>query len=124
MDSLVSQLLALTGRLVLPVGVPEASLLEMRRWLVVCLIQEQPGLLPLEIDASVDPAVAAAAAEGERLAGELSAAGRRVRFERHTYAGIASVEREVVSFGPYQDDALEFVRFDIFDVVPFKRIRA
>ena len=47
MNTLLDQLIALTGRLMLAAGVPDSMLAELHRCLAAILIQQNPKFLPV-----------------------------------------------------------------------------
>ena len=120
MNTLLQQLIELTGRLATAAGAPADSLASLRRFLAAWLIQQNPGFAPVVADPEADPELMQAAREGEALAAELNAAGSRLRWRREPYLAVASqAERARDVFGPFVDDELALVQFAFFENARF-----
>ena len=75
MNTLLQQLIELTGRLATAAGAAADSLASLRRFLAAWLIQQNPGFAPVVADPDADPELMQAAREGEVLASELERRG-------------------------------------------------
>ena len=123
MNTLLEQLIALTGRLALAAGVPAAALAELRRFLAAALIQQNPGFVPVPVNPALGPEINDAAAAGAALAATLDAKGIRLRFIQQPYLAEESAA-EVPSqvFGPFIDADLALVQFSFFETAKFLRV--
>ena len=120
MNTLLQQLIELTGRLATAAGAAADSLASLRRFLAAWLIQQNPGFAPVVADPEADPELMQAAREGEALAAELNAAGSRLRWRREPYLAVESqAERARDVFGPFVDDELALVQFAFFENARF-----
>ena len=79
MNVVLDQLLAISGRLEVPSGVPENALASLREFLAASLIQQNPGALPIQPDATVDAVINQAAARGAARAARLAETGTLIR---------------------------------------------
>ena len=123
MNSLLEQLLALTGRLGLAAQTPEAMLAELRRFLAAMLIQENPGFLPVISNPAYDAAINAAAQAGAELAAQLDAAGTRLGWLSQPYlCEETAAERPAQVFGPFIDAELALVQFAFFETSSFRAV--
>jgi hypothetical protein len=120
MNTLLQQLIELTGQLALAAGAAADSLASLRRTLAAWLIQQTPSLAPVIADPDADPELMQAAREGEALAADLNAAGVRLRWVREAYLAVESqAERPRAVFGPFIDDELALVQFAFFESARF-----
>ena len=123
MNTLLEQLIALTGRLVTAAGVPQATLAELRRFLAAALIQQNPGFLPVVVNPAGDAAINDAALAGAALAAQLNATGVRLRWLLQPYLCVeAAAYRSSQVLGPFIDDELALVQFSIFETAPFRAL--
>ena len=123
MNTLLEQLIALSGRLALAAGVPEETLVELRRLLAAALIQQNPGFLPVPVNPALGPAINDAAAAGAELAASLDADGIRLRFVQQPYlAEETAAELPLQVLGPFIDDELALVQFSFYETAKFLRV--
>ena len=123
MNGLLAQLFALTGTLDPAEGVDAATLDALRRLLAACLVQQNPGLLPVLADPQFSPALNVAAVAGAALAAERTAAGVRLRFVRAPYLGpLSEPGRALQTFGPWVDEQASLVQFSIFETTPLRSV--
>jgi hypothetical protein len=116
LNVILDQLLAISGRLECPSGVPETALTSLRVFLSASLIQQNPGALPIQPDASVVAAINEAAAEGVILAAKLAEKGSRIRVVRDSYVSpLATPDRPAHVFGPFVDANGTLVQFAVFE---------
>ena len=121
MNSLLEQLIALTGRLALAAGVSAQTLAELRRFLAAVLVQQNPGFAPVVVVPAGDPAINDAAVAGAELAARFNAAGVRLRYELQPYLAVeAAAERASQVFGPFIDADLALVQFSVFETARFR----
>lgn len=124
MNVVLDQLLALTGRLELPSGVPANVLASLREFLAASLIQDNPGALPIQPDSSVDAAINEAAARGALLAAKLVASGTRIRVRKSSYlAPEVTPDRPTHVFGPLVDADGSLVQFAVFESARFLAVQ-
>ena len=123
MNGLLAQLFALTGTLDPAEGVDAATLGALRRLLAACLVQQNPGLLPVLADPQFSPALNVAAVAGAALAAERTAAGVRLRFVRAPYLGpLSEPGRALQTFGPWVDEQASLVQFSIFETTTLRSV--
>ncbi len=123
MNGLLSQLLTLSGTLQCAEGVAPEILDEARLLLVASLAQQNPALLPLQPDLSVDAAINEAAQAGVALAAERTAAGVRLRFVRQPYLAPATdpgLPTRVA--GPFIDGDGSLVEIRFFESRPMRSL--
>jgi len=124
LNVVLDQLLALSGRLETPSGVPENSLASLREFLSASLIQQNPGALPIEPDPTVDAALNEAAANGALLAARFAAKATRVRVLRDNYVAPAiTPDRPTHVFGPFVDADGSLVQFAVFESARFLNVQ-
>jgi hypothetical protein len=124
LNVILDQLLALSGRLECPSGVPLAALTSLRVFLSASLIQQNPGALPIQPDASVDAAINEAAAEGVTLAAKLTEKGTRIRVVQDSYVSPATTpDRPAHVFGPFVDADGTPVQFAVFESSHFLTVQ-
>lgn len=120
MNTLLQQLIELTGQLSMAAGAAADSLASLRRFFAAWLIQQNPGLAPVVADPDADPELMQAAREGEALAAELGLTRSRLRWVREPYlAADTRAERARAVFGPFIDDELALVQFAFFENARF-----
>lgn len=123
MNSLLAQLFALTGALNAAEGVDPAALDALRQLLAACLVQQDPGLLPVVPDPQFSAALNEAAVAGAALAAERSAAGVRLRFVKAPYLDATNDPgRPIQTFGPWVDEAATLQQFSIFETTTFRSV--
>ena len=125
MNGLLAQLFALTGALEAVEGADaDAAALEaLRRMLAACLVQLDPGLVPVIADPQFSAALNAAAAAGAALAAERTAAGVRLRFVRSPYLGPDHEPgRALQTFGPWMDEDAGLVQFSVFETTTLRSV--
>lgn len=116
MNVILEQLLAISGRLECPSGVPANALAHLRVFLSASLIQQNPGALPIETDSSVDVDINDAAAEGVVLARKLAETASRVRVVRDSYVTpVVTADLPTQVFGPFVDADGSLVQFAVFE---------
>ncbi|HEX5601385.1 MAG TPA: hypothetical protein VFX63_02505, partial [Pyrinomonadaceae bacterium] len=124
MNVILDQLLASSGRLECPSGVPESVLTSLRVFLSASLIQQNPGALPIQPDPSVDAAINEAAAEGVILAAKLAEKGSRIRVVKDSYVSPAATpDRPANVFGPFVDANGTLVQFLVFETSRFLTVQ-
>ena len=124
MNVILDQLLASSGRLECPSGVPETALTSLRVFLSASLIQQNPGALPIQPDPSVGAAINEAAAEGVILAAKLAEKGSRIRVVKDSYVGPAATpDRPAHVFGPFVDGNGTPVQFVVFESLRFLTVQ-
>jgi len=118
------QLLAISGRLERPSGVPANALASLRVFLSASLIQQNPGALPIQPDSGVDAVINEAAAKGAVLAAKLAETATRVRVLRDCYVNPAvTPERPTHVFGPFVDADGSLVQFAVFESARFLTVQ-
>lgn len=124
MNVILDQLLAISGRLECPSGVPENALASLRVFLSASLIQQNPGALPIQPDPGVGAAINEAAAEGVVLATKLAEKGSRIRVVRDSYVSPAiTPDRPAHVFGPFVDANGTLVQFAVFESSRFLTVQ-
>jgi len=120
LNVVLDQLVAISGRLEVPSGVPENSLASLREFLSASLIQENAGALPIEPDSTVDAALNEAAAKGAVLAAKFAETATRVRVIRDSYVTPAvTPDRPTQVFGPFVDADGSLAQFPVFESARF-----
>jgi hypothetical protein len=116
LNVILEQLLAISGRLERPSGVPANALASLRVFLSASLIQQNPGALPIEADSSVDADINEAAAKGVVLARKLAETASRVRVLRDSYVTpVVTADLPTQVFGPFVDSDGSLVQFAVFE---------
>jgi len=124
LNVILDQLLALSGRLECPSGVPVAALTSLRVFLSASLIQQNPGALPIQPDPDVGAAINEAAAEGVILVARLAEKGSRIRVVRDSYVSPAATpDRPAHVFGPFVDADGTLVQFAVFESSRFLTVQ-
>ncbi|QOY90167.1 hypothetical protein [Paludibaculum fermentans] len=122
MNPVTDQLIALTAALQPVAGTEPADLAELRRFLAAVLIQQNPGI-PVPVDSSMDPAIAAALTAGAALAAQFVADGVRARFlQNNELTPSSDAMRPSRVFGPFADRAGHLSRFLIFQSAAFQAV--
>ena len=124
MNVVLDQLLAISGRLQVPAGVPDDALASLREFLAASLIQQNPGSLPIEPDPTVDGTVNEAAGKGAVLATKFAATATRIRFLKDSYLNPGpTADRPTRTFGPFVDVDGRLVQFAIFESSNFLTVQ-
>jgi len=124
LNVVLDQLVAISGRLEVPSGVPENSLASLREFLSASLIQENAGALPIEPDSTVDAALNEAAAKGAVLAAKFAETATRVRVIRDSYVTPAvTPDRPTQVFGPFVDADGSLAQFPVFESARFLTVQ-
>ncbi|MCI0351464.1 MAG: hypothetical protein L0Z53_18735, partial [Acidobacteriales bacterium] len=120
MNAILDQLLSISGRLECPSGVSPSELANLRTFLAASLIQDNPGALPIQPDATIDRAFNEAAAKGAILATKLAETATRIRVVRDSYASpIATPDDPARILGPFGDADGSLVQFAVFESTAF-----
>jgi len=122
LNTLLQQLADLTAGLERAAGVSAEQLATLRRWLAAWLIQQAPGLAPVQDEPGADSELLAAAHAGEELAAELTAGGRQLRWRREPYPTPPGAEAVEAIVGPFVDQTLTLVQFTFVVSTPFMRV--
>jgi hypothetical protein len=124
-NTLVQQLLELTGRLQLAGATTAQQLAELRRKIAAVLIVQDPSLMPVPDNPSADPLLQQAAKAGEILAKDWIARGiLRPRFVQDPYlADERNPEQPTEVLGPFVDGDLALVQYAFYEATKFFNVR-
>jgi hypothetical protein len=124
LNVVLDQLLAISGRLQVPLGASENSLASLREFLAASLIQQNPGALPIAPDPTIDPTVNEAAANGVLLAETFAKTATRVRVIKESYISPAVTgDKPTHVFGPFVDADSSLTQFAVFESARFLTVQ-
>jgi hypothetical protein len=122
MDPILGPFLALMAALKPAAGATLEDLAALRRFVAAILFQQNPGSA-IPNDPALDPALAAALAEGAALAATWAVDGTRARFVQVLeLTPTASPEQPSHQFGPFLEPSGNLLRFLIFERARFQAV--